>query len=1007
MTSTKSGAAFDEKVSKKSGVIEKTIHKFSATTTSLVGGSKAPATNTPSPVIKGSYEITKTEADISEKKDTPPSQFHTTSTVPGHHHKASTAKVKNSGKIGSGEGPIRPNLAKIDKIEKVDATSTQKTSTTTEAAPVSTTTPIPSTITYTTPSSTTLEQKNANKDNKAKEDDASKSKDDDNVHKYAENENLPQLDVNLFTSAPVLDSQPWHPISPNSPPDQRKPEKRKGHPATASTSMVVEQRPHQIPKSGVAGPPPQQQQQSQGSMREEEKPGRNKLTETVTKAPSRPIYYQSFTNPTFSLTTMGIERLGAADVRPYPLPVNKLYDEASPIDSGMHVNEGEIMNGAQVHLDEVVAGYQDRFEHLGGGVSAKKPDLTAAVLEEKEKTTVEKVAAPTTTFQTPVEDKKVDEDIEKEATNAQLGDILFDLLDMNQEQRHKYVPDIEAVTAEAEAEEEMFEETTKLNFINIREHILNRNKEAPAIVAETTTLAVGAVSDEHTLISSSSSVSSSETKSNIPQEEDKKPISGDAEKKPSTWDGPALFPMHTTWELVNGTSDGSGVSGQKPDQSHLRRVYNDTLQAWIVENSEEDATGSAAASSAAIEQHHDKQQQQIVNNANKEMDTGSSKKQEGTLQNISVIFDTLASKLGITPDVSSKSPPFQNKLRNRVTTTTPQSPRTTTAGTKVVTTTPKVTQSTTMVSEPEIITVGRTAAPSRAVEKKAATKVQEEEEHLEDEYDEYEEDDEEEAEEEEARTTTTTTTTTKKPNRRKTTTKRKPSPVTTSKPKTQTPSMPRTETVAGAQVAAAGETRSTVRVAGTTGTKLPPVTTTTTTTTLRPRTTTTVQSIVSRPVEKQRPAAVAVQTTTTTTERPPPTTRASVTESESVIPPIFQLDPTGDDEVVPIIISEPIAGAAEETFEMSSEAISFGKAEVEVVDPTVYEDLLRKQTTAMPPPLVTLLPVRSNSGIRTFRTPMLRRSDGGADIETRRAFSKLPAVPPPATIVRTSMRVGV
>ena len=124
-----------------------------------------------------------------------------------------------------------------------------------------------------------------------------------------------------------------------------------------------------------------------------------------------------------------------------------------------------------------------------------------------------------------------------------------------------------------------------------------------------------------------------------------------------------------------------------------------------------------------------------------------------------------------------------------------------------------------------------------------------------------------------------------------------------------------------------------------------------------------------------------------------------------MVPPIFQLDPTGDDDVVPILISEPAAPAGGE-FEMSSEAASIGMAEVEVVaDPeTLYAEMLRKQATTKPPPLVTLLPVRSNSGIRTFRTPIQGRRQG--EIETRRAFSRLPAVPPPATIVRTSMRVG-
>lgn len=188
--------------------------------------------------------------------------------------------------------------------------------------------------------------------------------------------------------------------------------------------------------------------------------------------------------------------------------------------------------------------------------------------------------------------------------------------------------------------------------------------------------------------------------------------------------------------------------------------------------------------------------------------------------------------------------------------------------------------------------------------------------------------------------------------------------------------------------------------------------------TRRPTTTTTTKRATTRPTQsidssrRQKPTTTTTPTPTTTTPTTTvgttTTTVASVTES--VVPPIFQLDPTGDEDVVPIIISEPI-GAAVPVSAAEAAATSFGKAEVEVVDPTVYEDLLRKQTTAMPP-LVTLLPVRSNSGIRTFRTPMVRRSGNGGgggysgEIETKRAFAKLPAVPPPATIVRASMSVG-
>lgn len=1007
MTSTRSSSsAYDEKVSKKSGVIEKTIHKFSATT-SLMGNSRA---SSPAPpravtqsVIKGSFEITKTEADISQKKDTPPAQFQTT---PGGH-KATTMKAKNpssGGKFGNlpvssgaSASAARPNLGKIDKIEKVNSTTTTST------------TMMPSTTTSS--SSTSTSTTSTSSSPPAETEELSKL---DNVHKYpqANEKDLPQLDVNLFTSAPILDSQPWHPINPAtregnvevesvapSSGDQRKPEQRKGHPATTTTTasgtnivghhnkplqpIPVQQQPHQRP--GVATGQAQQPTSS-GKDGDVELAKRNKLMETVTKAPSRPIYYQSFTNPTFSLTTMGIERLGAADVRPYPLPVNKLYDDGqgqagSPLDTGMHLNEKEIMNGGGNAQEELLEpGYDQRFEHLGGGVSAKKPEVMSVASGQKEKE-VEK-GAPVTTTVAPLTPSLLVPSAEE--NSEQLGDILLDLLDLQQpQQRHKYIPEgEEEVTAITELEEDQagqdgeqsFESTTKLNFINIREHILQKNKVAMETVITTTTFPTPA---EQTLVSSSAT--STGSKLNNPEPQTVTLMSSNVEEQANTqgqhsdsdkdanWSGPSLFPMHTTWELINGT-----VTDQKPDPSHLRRVYNDTLQAWIVENREED-------SAVAITGQDNNQQASYGNQEPSSSSSSSSKKQDGTIQNISVIFDTLASKLGITPDVSSKSPPFQNKVRHRTQPPSLSAASPSTVSKTRVVTTPRVTATqppppttTQRTTEPEIITIARS------------------------EEQEYEYEDEEEEEDEEA-IPTTTTTTTKKP-RRKTTTKRKSVVTTTSKPRTRStkPANPQQPSDAGGE--AATETRSSIRVAGT-ASKLPPAPVTTITPKHRQSTSTTTSKPVQSIVSNSEPMTTDLPVQTTTTER------ASVTES--VIPPIFQLDPNGDDNVVPIILSQPEASGEavaelDGTYEMSSEAISFGKAEVEVVvDPdTVYADILRKQITTRAPPLVTLLPVRSNSGIRTFRTPMQQQ------IETRRSFPKIPAVPPPATIVRTNMRFG-
>uniref|UniRef100_A0A182SDL0 SEA domain-containing protein n=1 Tax=Anopheles maculatus TaxID=74869 RepID=A0A182SDL0_9DIPT len=119
-----------------------------------------------------------------------------------------------------------------------------------------------------------------------------------------EPDSIPKLDVNLFTSAPILDKQPWHPINPNQQ-QQVKADQRTGLPARKKVSLAEEilyrNRPSDI-ESVLA----------------------------YTENPNGQIYYQSYTNPSFGSSTLGIEPLGVADVRPYPLPVDKIHEEVIP-----------------------------------------------------------------------------------------------------------------------------------------------------------------------------------------------------------------------------------------------------------------------------------------------------------------------------------------------------------------------------------------------------------------------------------------------------------------------------------------------------------------------------------------------------------------------------------------------------------------------------------------------------------------------------------------------------
>lgn len=72
----------------------------------------------------------------------------------------------------------------------------------------------------------------------------------------------------------------------------------------------------------------------------------------------------------------------------------------------------------------------------------------------------------------------------------------------------------------------------------------------------------------------------------------------------------------------------------------MRKVFNQTLQAWVSEDI-------------------DKSENLTLNDIKTRINNASN------IQDISLIFDTLASKLGITPSVPNKFPPFsQNKLKH-------------------------------------------------------------------------------------------------------------------------------------------------------------------------------------------------------------------------------------------------------------------------------------------------------------------------------------------------------
>lgn len=173
---------------------------------------------------------------------------------------------------------------------------------------------------------------------------------------------IPKLDVSLFTSAPVLDKEPWRPINPS--PSQIKPTLAPEAVTTTLSHISKLSEIQPIPRNPFN--PPIETIMYRNKFKEPES------ILALNDRMNSSVYYQSFTNPDFSAGDLAIEKLGVADLKPYPLPVNKIdltenvpdFKFLSPT-----ANENENLS------DEVKMSYdEEKFEHLGGGVIAKKPE---------------------------------------------------------------------------------------------------------------------------------------------------------------------------------------------------------------------------------------------------------------------------------------------------------------------------------------------------------------------------------------------------------------------------------------------------------------------------------------------------------------------------------------------------------------------------------------------------------------------------------------------------------
>lgn len=639
--------------------------------------------------FEGSFEITKTDADIARKKASPTRSYHSSSLPP-----KSIAVTPYSLRVKPKKPSIEKLTTVVPQIPTSSTTPSTTTTTTTRATtttrkPKSTTTPSTTTTRRTTPSttkttttttttprptSTTTTTTTTSTTTTPAPTTTTPTTTTSTTTPFtfpslsSPTVVVPKLDANLFTTFPILDTQPWRPIHREVPellpgPPPAFPTKTlpgMGGPTTPTVNHIPQRRIDELelpfigdnptPPSAVTLDPYVSLPGFMGG------PGPVKrkpdiMLENPSQQEQDMLFYHNFGSPVFLPGTENIERLGGALVEPHPLPVPLIDDVIVPPFRPINPTLGG-MDKLQFNID----GSNERFEHLGGGVIAKKQDNVSQVegkldVQVMESTTPKTAPSSTTTVSTSTTALKVDKATEKPVIASQqptensaladtIGEFFMELLNLPKEGNASSTPEPEPIESRIDPEEadlDLDSLTTtgkpKPNFMNLKELILQRNSPTPSETSSsststtTTTTVKTTTNPTRTSTTTTTPPHSTTTKRNRIRP---------SSERPTMLDDSNLFPSHSKWEFVNSSAplnSGYGVN--------MRKVFNKTLQAWVSEDVEKTENFTL----------HDIKTR--INNAS-------------NIQDISLIFDTLASKLGITPSVPTKFPPFSHhKLKQR------------------------------------------------------------------------------------------------------------------------------------------------------------------------------------------------------------------------------------------------------------------------------------------------------------------------------------------------------
>lgn len=622
--------------------------------------------------FEGSFEITKTDADIARKKASPTRSYQSTSLPPKtisvtpyslrvkpkkpSIEKLTTVTPREIPSISTWQTTTTTTKATTRKPKSTTTAATTRATTTTTTTTSSTTT----TTTTTTPKSTTTPTTTTTTTTTAAPIVSSTAPSTTSIAPPSSTVVVPKLDANLFTTFPILDTQPWRPIHREVPellpgPPPAFPTKTLPGMGVSSTTPTVNHIPQRRidemelpfiadnPTPPSAAMPPMSVTMEPYMIPSFMGGNKRKTDEKLTNPSQQEqdmLFYHNFGSPVFLPGTENIERLGGALVEAHPLPVPLIDDVLIPPFRPINPTMGG-MNKLQFNID----GSDEKFEHLGGGVIAKKQDNSTQQLdkvEPKESTT----ASSSSTISVTGSTTPLKIELESTSTNAPLlpsikptensvladtiGEFFMELLNLPKEgnstttikttttssEQEPIESRIEPDEEETEVESQLPSTKSKPNFMNLKEIILQRKTTAPTVAPTTTT----------TTTSTTSTTSTPTTK---------KIRIRPSSERPTMLDDSNLFPSHSKWEFVNSSAPlNFGYNG------NMRKVFNKTLQAWVSEDVEKTENLTL----------HDIKTR--INNAS-------------NIQDISLIFDTLASKLGITPSASTKFPPFShNKLKH-------------------------------------------------------------------------------------------------------------------------------------------------------------------------------------------------------------------------------------------------------------------------------------------------------------------------------------------------------